>query len=76
MLALPVLHHAQRLQRAHNVVRVDGHLLGQVLDVQMGASAGAQVVQEDVLPVGPIRNQSQIGQWLLRRSNFTLHTGQ
>lgn len=27
MLALPVLHHAQCLQRAHNVIRVDGHFL-------------------------------------------------
>lgn len=27
VLAFPVLHHAQRLQRADDVVRVDGHLL-------------------------------------------------
>lgn len=32
MLALPVLHHAQRLECAHNIIRIDGHFLGEVKD--------------------------------------------
>lgn len=30
MLALPVLHHAEGLQSADNVVRVDGHFLADI----------------------------------------------
>ena len=32
MLAFPVFHHAKGLERADNVVRIDGHLLAQILD--------------------------------------------
>lgn len=30
MLALPVLHHAEGLQSADNIVRVDGHFLADI----------------------------------------------
>lgn len=106
VLALPVLHHAQRLQCAHNVVRVDGHFLfrirqrgnsqvhqspigrefnyrpsasthlWQVLNIQMCSRAGAQIIQEHVLPVGPVRDQTQVGQGLLRGSYFPLYSSQ
>lgn len=105
MLSLPVLHHAQGLQRAHNVVRVDGHLLivamitlkrhknhpppsqiircsvsfthlRQVFNVQVRARPGAQIVQKYVLPVRPVRDQSQVGQRFLGGSDFALGSGE
>lgn len=40
------------------------------------ASSWAQIIQENIFPVRTIRNQTEVRQWLLRRTNFSLNTGQ
>lgn len=52
------------------------HLLTDVLYRELGARSGAQVAQEDVLPVGPVGYQAQITERLLRRANFAFDSRQ
>ena len=49
VLAFPVLDHAQVLQGADNVVRVDSHLLAKVLDRELFLRVIANVFQDHIL---------------------------
>lgn len=76
VLALPVLHHAEGLQRADDVVRVDGHLLTDVFDGELLAAEVAEVLQQHVLPVAAVRDEPQVGQRLLWGADLALHPRQ
>lgn len=70
VLALPVLDHAHGLQRAHDVVGVDGHLLADVFDHELLAAEVAQVLEQHVLPVRAVRDEPQVRERLLRGAHL------
>ena len=76
VLAAPVLDHAQVLEGGHDVVGLDAHLLADGLEADLPVRVGAQVLQDDVLPVGAVRDEAQVRQRLLRAADLALHPRQ
>lgn len=72
VLPFPVLHHAQGLECAHNVVGINGHFLAKILDGYLLAREGADMLQQDIFPIRPVGDETQIREGLLRRSDFPL----
>lgn len=76
MLAFPIFHHAERLERRNYIVGVDRHLLTYIFDGELGAGRLAQVVEEDVFPIRTVRDQTEIAERFLRRTYLSFDASQ
>lgn len=62
--------HAQRLQRAHNVLRLDARAQAELLERH--ARLPVQRGEQDIAPVAPIAQLAEVRQGLLRRPHLLL----
>ena len=92
MLPLVILDHLQRLAPAghhQRVISMPNHLHSRVHDVPMREGGALRNLLQTnlilavdqqfdnlLLPVCPIRQQSQVRQWFLRTAEFAFHLGQ
>lgn len=73
MLTFPVLDHSKVLQGADDIRWVDASFLSEGFDGDFLVWEIANVLQQNILPIGSVSDESEITEWLLRTSNLAFN---